>query len=79
MEFMEVNSFHNQGHLYFWAGRSCLALLFDHYDMTVKALENKENTLIYIDFAKAFDKCDHGFTECKLQVTGITRKIRVIR
>ena len=42
-------------------GRSTLSQLLEHHNEIVTCLENNENVdVIYLDFAKAFDKCDLG-------------------
>ena len=41
-------------------GRSTLSQLLEHHDKIVKILEQNENVdSIYLDFAKAFQMCDH--------------------
>ena len=53
--------------------RSCLTQLLEHHDEIVKILEDGENAdLIYLDFAKAFDKCDIGILLHKLKSLGIS-------
>ena len=43
----------------FHFGRSCLSHLIAHYDCILESLENSSNVdIVYIDFAKAFDKVD---------------------
>jgi hypothetical protein len=37
--------------------------------------ENNNYDVIYTDFAKAFDKCDHGILAIKLRDIAITRKV----
>ena len=61
----------------FRAGRSCLSqLLAHHYDYILNELEKGNNVdVIYLDFAKAFDKVDHGILLHKLRDLGITGKI----
>ncbi|KAK8740258.1 hypothetical protein OTU49_003131, partial [Cherax quadricarinatus] len=66
---------HNPGQHGFRAGRSCLSQLLDHY-MAVDALEENQNAdVIYTDFAKAFDKCDHVVIAHKIRAKGITGKV----
>ena len=58
------------------AGRSTLSQLLEQQDEILKALENGENLdTIYLDFSKAFDKCDHGIIFHKLKSLGIRGKI----
>ena len=56
--------------------RSTLSQLLQHHDEILKALEQGENVdSIYTDFAKAFDKVDHGILLHKLKRMRITGKI----
>ena len=58
------------------AGRSTLSQLLVQQDEILKALEYGENLdTIYLDFSKAFDKCDHGIIFHKLKSLGIRGKI----
>lgn len=73
---MEDNGLYNAGQHGFRAGRSCLSQLLDHYDRILVELEEGKNVdVIYTDFAKAFDKCDHGIIAHKLKEKGISGKI----
>ncbi|KAK8722780.1 hypothetical protein OTU49_012036 [Cherax quadricarinatus] len=73
---MDSQNLHNPGQHGFRAGRSCLSQLLDHYDMALDALEENQNAdVIYTDFAKAFDKCDHGVIAHKIRAKGITGKV----
>ena len=57
------------------SGRSTLSQLLMQQDAVLKALEEGENLdTIYLDFAKAFDKCDHGILLTKLKALGIGGK-----
>ena len=57
-------------------GRSTLSQLLEHHDEIVKMLETGQNVdVIYLDFAKAFQKCDHGLLLHKLKSLGITGKL----
>lgn len=57
-------------------GRSTLSQLLEHHNEIVTCLENNENVdVIYLDFAKAFDKCDLGILMHKLKALGITGKV----
>ena len=43
------------------SGRSCLSQLLEHHNNLLEELEKLNNVdVIYLDFAKAFDKVDHG-------------------
>ena len=58
------------------AGRSTLSKLLQHQDDIIKALENGDNLdCIYLDFAKAYDKVDHGILLKKLKNLGISGNI----
>lgn len=60
----------------FRPGRSCLTQLLQHYDWVLKQLLNHSNVeVIYLDFAKAFDKVDHGMICHKLRDLGIVGKL----
>ena len=73
MEYIETNNLYNPGQHGFRPGRSCLSQLLDHFD---RVLEDRKNMdVIYTDFAKAFDKCDHGIIAHKLKEFGIAGKI----
>ena len=76
MLYMESNNFFNPDQHGFRTGRSCLSQLLDHLDHVLNAMEDKKNfDVIYTDFAKAFDKCDHGIIAHKLKKFGILGKI----
>ena len=56
----------------FRASRSCLSQLLAHFDKVTSLLEEgKLVDVIYLDFAKAFDKVDIGITLRKLNTLGI--------
>ena len=58
------------------AQRSPLSWLLQHQDKILKALERGENMdSIYLDFAEAYDKVDHGILLHKLKALGITGHI----
>ena len=58
------------------SGRSTLSQLLDQHNEVLKALEEGENLdTIYLDFSKAFDKCDHGIIFHELQSLGIKGKV----
>ena len=65
------NSFNTSQHG-FRAGRSCVSQLLSHFDHVTALLEQgKSVDVIYLDFAKAFDKVDIGVTLRKLHSLGI--------
>ena len=58
------------------SGRSCFIQLLDHMDYIFKSLQdNKEVDVIYLDYAKAFDKVDHEILLRKLSLIGIKGKL----
>jgi hypothetical protein len=74
--FLETNNKLNEMQHAFRKGRSCLSQLIEHYDQIIDMLmDNYDVDVIYTDFAKAFDKCDHGIIANKLKQTGITGKL----
>ena len=56
--------------------RSCLTQLLNHVDYILKCLcSGDEVDVIYLDYAKAFDKVDHNILLAKLKKYGIKGKI----
>ena len=50
------------------SGRSCLSQLLEHHNKILEELEKSNNVdVIYLDFAKAFDKVDLGILLNKLK------------
>ena len=76
VQFMETYQLFNPSQHGFRAGRSCLSQLLSHYDRILELLEEGVNVdVIYLDFAKAFDKVDFGVTLKKLNDMGIKGKV----
>ena len=76
VEFLELNNLMNPNQHGFRAGHSCLSQLLQHFDEVTKLLENGKNVdVVYLDFAKAFDKLDFFITLQKLFNLGISGKI----
>ena len=72
VDFMTTNTLFNCSQHGFRSGRSCLSQLLNHFDKITSELEKGNGVdVIYLDFAKAFDKLDHGVTLDKLQKLGI--------
>ena len=70
-----VNGFNKNQHG-FRKGRSCLTQLLAHHDNIINLLEEGGNVdVIYLDFAKAFDKVDHKIVLAKVQKLGIQGKL----
>ena len=61
----------------FRKGRSCLSELLAHYDNILDNINssNSSTDVIYLDFAKAFDKVDHDLLLKKLSRYGIVGKL----
>ena len=73
---MESNNLMNDTQHGFRKGRSCLSQLITHYDYILSQAEKGENVdVIYLDFAKAFDKVDHGVLCHKLKQLKISGKV----
>ena len=73
---MNDNNLFNDSQHGFRAGRSCLSQLLEHFDTVLSILEDGSNAdVVYLDFAKAFDKVDHKIVLCKLKKLGIHGKI----
>ena len=76
VKFMEENELFNPGQHGFRMGRSCLSQLLSHYEKILDLLEKGHDVdVIYLDFAKAFDKVDFSVTLRKLNNLGITGKV----
>ncbi|CAL4152237.1 unnamed protein product, partial [Meganyctiphanes norvegica] len=57
--YLEENNLFNPGQHGFRQGRSCLSQLIAHFDNISRLLEDGKNVdVVYLDFAKAFDKVD---------------------
>ena len=58
--------------------RSCHSQLLEHHNKILEELEKSNNVdVIYLDFAEAFDKVDHGILLNKLKKIEINGKIGV--
>ena len=76
MAYLEENDLYNPGQHGFRQGRSCLSQLIGHFDNVTRLLEEGKNVdVIYLDFAKAFDKVDFYATMKKLDNIGISGSI----
>lgn len=57
-------------------GKSCLTQLLAHIDTVMEGISNDANAdVLYLDFAKAFDKVDHQMLISKLGNIGIKGKL----
>ena len=76
VNFLEVNKKMDKNQHGSRSGRSTLSQLLEQQDEVLKPLEEGENLdTIYLDFSKAFDKCDHGILFHKLKALGIKGRI----
>ena len=72
VDFLEANNGLNKNQHGFRSGRSCLTQLLAHFDNVIALLEEGLNVdVVYLDFAKAFDKVDHNILLKKAQKLGI--------
>ena len=77
-QFLEMHQEMNPKQYGFRSGRSCLSQLLEHHNKILEELEKSNNVdVIYLDFAKAFDKVDDGIVLNKLKKIGINGKIGV--
>ena len=61
VNFLQKHNLFNLSQHGFLEGRSCLSQLLCHFDRITSELENGRGVdVVYLDFAKAFDKVDHG-------------------
>lgn len=71
-QYLESNDLFNEGQHGFRSGRSCLSQLLAHHNNVIEGLINGQDVdVIYLDFAKAFDKVHHGILLNKLKNLGI--------
>lgn len=74
--YMEEKELFNPSQHGFRSGRSCLSQLIAHFDRISQLLEQGHNVdVVYLDFAKAFDKVDFLVTMNKLRDLGISGKL----
>ena len=59
VSYLEQNNLLNATQHGFRIGRSCLSQLLEHFDKITKLMEDGHDVdVVYVDFAKAFDKVD---------------------
>ena len=76
VQYLEQNNLISAKQHGFRKGRSCLTQLLGHVDQILKNLLNGvETDVIYLDYAKAFDKVDHTILLKKLSLYGITGRL----
>ena len=72
VSYMDTNDLFNPSQHGFRAGRSCLSQLLCHYEKILQLMENGHDVdIIYLDFAKAFDKVDFDILLKKLHSLGV--------
>ena len=78
MDFMETyNKFNTHQHG-FRKGRSCLSQLLQHRSEILEGLaDGAQVDVIYLDYAKAFDKVDHGILHHKIKAIGVGGKVGI--
>ena len=77
IKFIEDNNLLSNNQHAFRMGRSCLSQLLQHMEEVLLSLEGKKNIdVVYLDFAKAFDKVDHRILLKKLHQFGIRGKLK---
>ena len=77
--FLSENKLFNPSQHGFLKGRSCLSALLSVYDKLIQNISSNLSScidMIYLDFAKAFDKVDHGVLLHKLKKLSITGNLR---
>ena len=78
VSFLTAHGYLNKSQHGFRRGRSCLSALLDVFDNIMHMLNTSPSVdMVYLDFAKAFDKVDHGILLHKLRRFGITGKLGV--
>ena len=76
VRYLEHNDMFNNSQHGFGQKRSCLSQLLSHFDKIITRLESNQNVdVIYLDFAKAFDKVDHTILLQKLELLGVNGKL----
>ena len=76
VNFMDSNNLFNNNQHGFRSGRSCLSQLLEHFDQIIDILEEGANVdVIYLDFAKAFDKLDFNIVLNKIKSMGIQGRV----
>ena len=78
VEHMENHHLFSDKQHSFRKGRSCLSKLLAHHDWVLNNLAEGRNVdVVFLDFAKAFDKVDHGILLHKVKALSITGKLGV--
>ena len=78
IKFLQENNLIPEDQHGFICGRSTLSQLLHYVEDIIRAWEEEKATdTVYLDFAKAFDKVDHGILCHKLKQLGITGKVGI--
>ena len=73
---MEEGHLFNESQHGFRRRRSCLSQLLKHHSHLIEVLEERSSAdVVYLDFAKAFNKVDHGVILLKLRNLGVGEKL----
>ena len=76
VKFMDRHNLFNPSQHGFRCGRSCLSQLISHYEHILQLIEEGFDVdVIYLDFAKAFDKVDFDIILKKLRSLGVKHRI----
>lgn len=76
VEYLETNDLYNKRQHGFRRGRSCLSQLIEQHAEILDSMCNGHAVdVVYLDFAKAFDKVDHGLLLKKLANIGVGREL----
>ena len=76
MNHLKINELLNETQHGFRQRRSTLTQLISYHSDIICSIENDKNVdSVYLDFSKAFDKCDQHIILRKLKLLGITGKI----
>lgn len=73
VSYLEKYNLLNMSQHGFRIGRSCISQLLEHFDKITRLLEEGHDVdIVYVDFAKAFDKVDINIAMRKIRSLGIT-------
>ena len=80
VEHLDNNQLMNKSQHGFRKGRSCISALLEVYDNVMSSISNPNVNcidMVYLDFAKAFNKVDHHILLYKLKQFGITKHVGI--